>query len=321
MFSQLRTYLEYGISKRATLNLLPDGSVRVSVPVSPFATTPWQPGQHIFLRFLAFGTHAITAHPFTICSLPESGEMIFFVRPRGGITARLAAFAAKKPNSSVRVLLDGPYGGMQNRRLSMFDKNILIAGGSGAGFLLPLIEDVFRRQENSENDTSEKSSQVKSLLGRKMHVVVATRDEATHKWFKQEVNNIVSKYDNTPTLQVELHVTGYARQMVNGAISQGHSEEELQIVRLDKDVILEKDELIIANPSGAVTFKDRPDLTSIIQQATIGDAGGRSVGIAVCGPPSMLYDVRNAAAAAQARVWNGEIGMQDVYLHMEHFGW
>ena len=44
-----------------------------------------------------------------------------------------------------------------------------------------------------------------------------------------------------------------------------------------------------------------------------------SLGIAVCGPSGMLFDVRNAAASAQVDILRR--GGGEVWLYQEHFGW
>ena len=65
------------------------------------------------------------------------------------------------------------------------------------------------------------------------------------------------------------------------------------------------------------TIMGRPDTRAVVAQAVEGFNG--EVGIAVCGPESMLFDVRNAVAGAQEKVGLG--GLTEVYLYSEHFGW
>lgn len=62
----------------------------------------------------------------------------------------------------------------------------------------------------------------------------------------------------------------------------------------------------------------RPDIRAVIREAT--DRPG-SVGVAACGPDSLLYDVRNAAAEAQLRILKERSPASEVYLHSECFGW
>ena len=136
---QLRIYFEHGINNHGAITLTPNGFVCVKVPTKAV----WHVGQHFFVRFMTLGIHAASIHPFTACSLPsqtsEESELVFYIRPRGGLTSRLARQAATRPGSSVRVLLDGPYGGISIEKIQQSQRQIVIAGGSGAGWVLPML--------------------------------------------------------------------------------------------------------------------------------------------------------------------------------------
>ncbi|KAI5892188.1 uncharacterized protein SCHCODRAFT_02501851 [Schizophyllum commune H4-8] len=93
------------------------------------------PGQHVFLRFLGAGVHSLTSHPFTIAGLREADgstlrELEVVFRVHGGTTAALAARAAGKVGLGMRVLVDGPYGGV-HVTLAAYNRVLLLAGGSG----------------------------------------------------------------------------------------------------------------------------------------------------------------------------------------------
>ncbi|KAL1690600.1 hypothetical protein GGG16DRAFT_55264 [Schizophyllum commune] len=100
-------------------------------------------GQHVFLRFLGAGVHSLTSHPFTIAGVrdaegsgirdkdkADSRELEVVFRVHVGTTAALAARAAGKVGLSMRVLVDGPYGGVPVT-LAAYDRVLLLAGGSG----------------------------------------------------------------------------------------------------------------------------------------------------------------------------------------------
>lgn len=114
LHGQIRILLEHGLGQRAELALMPNGFIRVSISTS----STWTVGQHFFVRFLSPGAQAWTTHPFTACSLPkmscltdsQESELVFYIRPQGGFTFRLAHIAEAHPNKKMRVLLDGPYG-------------------------------------------------------------------------------------------------------------------------------------------------------------------------------------------------------------------
>ena len=67
-----------------------------------------------------------------------------------------------------------------------------------------------------------------------------------------------------------------------------------------------------------VSRMGRPDVPNVVREETM--EPGTTVGIAVCGPKDILFDARNAAAAAQMKILRGD-GAKEVYLHSEHFEW
>ncbi|KAJ5502629.1 Riboflavin synthase-like beta-barrel [Penicillium fimorum] len=108
----------------------------------------WQPGQHVFLT--CHTVVPLQCHPFTIASIPEDNKMKFFIRAENGGTRRFFRYASKRDNllgdehvtgiSSATVFIEGPYGSI--RPLRQFDSVILLAGGMGATFTIPLLRDV-----------------------------------------------------------------------------------------------------------------------------------------------------------------------------------
>lgn len=115
---------------KATFELLPDEMVKVVIP--SHASMTWKPGQHFFLKF---SPRLLSSHPFTCTSLPsesKDGKVLeFYVRVRGGMTAKLAKMAASGGGiKSARAVVDGPYGGLE-RSLRTYDRVLLLAGGSG----------------------------------------------------------------------------------------------------------------------------------------------------------------------------------------------
>ncbi|KAL7925673.1 ferric reductase like transmembrane component domain-containing protein [Trichoderma austrokoningii] len=142
VYPWLRTCFRYGINSKAQIVAQDNGFVRMTIPVN----FHWRPGQHCFLRFTSFGLfHAISAHPFTICSSPsekpgEQSQLTFYIRPEKGFTAKLYQYALDQPGGSIPLLVDGPYGGINMQRYQHSDHVLVVAGGSGAGWCLPFIE-------------------------------------------------------------------------------------------------------------------------------------------------------------------------------------
>lgn len=307
----MKTYFDHGIRRRATLTLLSDTCLRVDIPVGPF--TLWRPGQHMFLRFVTLGFHAFTAHPFTVCSLPDADRLIgeprsvmtFYVKPRGGFTGRLAAAAASGGNNgngsslSVPVLLEGAYGGPQGRPLTGYDRALVVACGSGAGFSLPFVMEWARAAARAAENRGEKAPR------RKMTVVIATRDSRLLQWYETALAEFLDQQ------HLELP-EGVVEVLVYQTSKDGEMDG-----RSDDD-----DKSAPASPVrnlGTRVFSGRPDLAAMVREVTLESNG--SVGMAACGPTAVLEDVRREAAEAELRIVRSGPGAREVYLYSEVFGW
>ncbi|TDZ29640.1 Ferric/cupric reductase transmembrane component 7 [Colletotrichum spinosum] len=306
-YTLFRTFMEHGVS-RARLTMATPDSLVVEIETS----TRWTPGQHVYLRFLACGPHALTAHPFTIASVPQKGQhscMVFYIKPRGGITGRLAKMAGRSPGVTVPVLLDGPYGGVTSRWFRGFDRTLIVAGGSGAGFSLPLIEDFLR----SRADISEKA---------KLRVVVASRDPRFREWYSRALDDLLTQVgradDKTNRVSVQIHETHdeLVEQM------QASNEEAGQLGKeaneSSTDVSAERRAISLHGQIVVESFVGRPSAETIAQAVTQ-EPG--TVGMVVCGPSSMVFDLRQAAAAAQKRIVRGEAGVSEVWFYNESFSY
>ena len=279
--------------------------------ISIDTTTEWTAGQHIYLRFLTQGFHALTAHPFTICSLNGASEngrnqMVFYVKTLGGLTARLGKLAEKIPGVSVPVLLDGPYGGMQNRWFRGFDHTVLIGGGAGAGFTLALAEHFLTQ------------SQRRPTRSGKMTLVVSSRDPGLRQWYLEALAHKIAKLEKDDTsavqgasLSVRIHETG--------SFEPGTEDSERSSVPDKAATTQEKtSESSYGGPKAVnpEVFQGRPDLPTLCREAVASEG---SVGLVVCGPGSMVHDVGRVAASAQGKIIKGGAGASEVFFHKESF--
>ncbi|KAI1084469.1 putative FRE ferric reductase-like transmembrane component [Whalleya microplaca] len=306
LYPQIRTYFEYGLSHRARFVMVSDLALKVTIPME----TQWRPGQHVFLRFVHLGLHALTAHPFTICSIPVRrgsaghSKLVFYVQPRGGLTGRLAKAAAKQPGFSVPVLIDGPYGGVKGKPLGTYDHSLVIACGTGAGLSLPFAMQALLRS----------AQQASTQPSHKIHLVIATRDTQLVRWYGEalleymEENGIETFPEN---ILISVYQTGSHRPKSNSASSDPEGPSEKHGGDLKTTNTTEVESLPISVMSG------RPDIASIIRETTL--QPGVSVGIAVCGPGEVLKIVQDEAAAAQLRILSSKPGAREVYLHSEVF--
>ena len=272
---------------------------------------------------------------------PEKpSEITFYIRHRGGFTAKLHDYAIRRPGVQVPVLVDGPYGGIDNQKYSSCDRLIVAAGGSGAGWMLPFVEQFLRYhslnvvqqpvvEEIIETKQASDEPVRQQILGgpRSLRVILATRDVATRSWFHTTLNNLLLDYKTpgTPSnLSVEVHLTGEAERIVQtsaksdsgldrsdssslgGVTAENHAGEHS---KFDTDNVAGEE------------VRGRPDLPSIIREEGAAAAStGQTVGVFLCGPLTMQDDVRNAVAKENLGILkNPRSG--GMYLHLEHFSW
>jgi ferredoxin-NADP reductase len=305
----------------------------------------WTPGQHCFLRFTSFGLQAFSSHPFTICSLPaikdeEKSELVFYIRHSHGLTQKLYDYAQKHPGSAVSVLVDGPYGGINMQRFNEADRLLVVAGGSGAGWIFSFLE-LFCRQRSAApyNDTateahgeSDQAERATMSPHQSLRIVLATRDIASRTWFLSTVNELLARCSTAleaPAISIEVHLTGEAERATSVPRLGVESKE------VPDPEISTKPSSSSSSSSGNIDFapkseiqvapsKDlpgRPDLPSLVKnEGETAAESGSALSVYVCGPGDMLNDVRNAVAQENVGILRGGRG-SSVYLHSEHFSW
>ncbi|KAJ5708207.1 Riboflavin synthase-like beta-barrel [Penicillium malachiteum] len=319
--SFVRTYLINGLHT-ATLEVIPNGLIRVAVPTA----MNWTPGQHVFVRFLTSDLHLLTVHPFTIssvCKNPDetgkASELIFYIKPRGGVTGRLAAIATKNPGCSKKILIEGPYGGVSAHHMAHFDTILVIAGGSGGGFSLAMVDEALRLSALESKDIVPGHDDRRNL-----QVVFSTRDTEMADWYVAEIE---SRLSYSTTLSPDLD-SGYETSVSVHVTSRVNSASSSPAIGFEKDTSkLPPTEITTTGTFSLNVHRNaRPEISGLIARtvAMSGSQGkyvGRKqrIGVLVCGPASMIHDTRNAAALAQTRVLGGEV--EELYLHSEPFAW
>ncbi|KAK4634831.1 Ferric/cupric reductase transmembrane component 7 [Fulvia fulva] len=323
---QLRIYVEHGIGHRATISVAANGFVRVSVPTK----ARWRAGQHFFVRFM--GLHVWATHPFSACSLPArasfnisvESKLVFYIRPQKGFTARLARYAETHLESQTRVLLDGPYGGVDMQKIVSCQRSVVIAGGSGAGWVLPLVIAFLRNLQLQSIENPQRPS---------LRVILVTRDKATQTWFEKAVADEIAACPvdslTAADYSIELYYTGTTEDeqypRLTGQLQKNFDDPE-------KAPVIEgvpKSELesssrssrsdVLAKPINVRRHDGRPDLSAIIAQEGDAQRVDSALGVFVCGPASMQSGATNAVAREQLRIMKD--GSREMYFHCEHFSW
>jgi ferric-chelate reductase len=127
---------------QATVDLINDDTIRLTIK----RNMTWKAGQHAYVLLPSVSTLPTEAHPFSISTIagsldgsdgPAEKEITFLVRTRGGFTQRMRAQAQRQGKFDVPAYIDGPYGCPPD--LSSFDTSILVCGGSGVSYTLPLL--------------------------------------------------------------------------------------------------------------------------------------------------------------------------------------
>jgi len=333
IYPWLRTAFEYGFTQKAHIHLEDNGFIRLTIPTN----MKWGPGQHCFLRFTSFGLQSFSSHPFTICSLPsiradETSALVFYIRHQGGLTKKLYEYAQQHPGAGTPVLVDGPYGGVNMQKHDKGGRLLVVAGGSGAGWMLPLIELFIRRRSNEQVPESTIGDNEKQISENGVHathpgplslrVILATRDTNSRIWFLRTVGELLTGYSATHTsteLDVQVHLTGDAEQLAGvstkmaGVVvspASASSSDNIEVQTGDEKASVPGKEL-----------GGRPSLPSIIhEEALMATDGEHSLSVFVCGPETMQNDVRNAVAKENLSILKGSKS-GGVYLHSEHFSW
>lgn len=301
LYSQCKTYFEHGLRHKARLVPESDDTLRIMIDTR----MEWGPDQHVFLRFITCGMHALTAHPFTICSVPQrdgQNQLVFYVKARGGLTGRLMALARKNPEIQIPVLIDGPYGGIPAGRVGEFDRNIVIGGGAGAGTTLSLIENFIRFTPVQ--------------AGPEMKVIIATREPGMRAWYIQALEDLAMRQpQEKPVASLSIHIH---ETFTENAVEQIGTNIKTESGNGTESIHSKESSPSTTELFNIQLFTGRPDLPAAIQQ--MAGQEGVSVGVVVCGPASMIYDVREAASVAQRDILSGKSGCaRELWLHSEKF--
>lgn len=177
---------------KATFHPLPDRAVRVCIADPPFK---WGPGQHTLLALP--GLTGLQSHPFSITSLPEDRSLDFVIRAQAGATQKLFSHATSAlppvSDEARTAIVDGPYGRV--REMEQFDTVVLIAGGTGACFVTPLLRDLVRRRKEGL-----------PLVTKRVRLVWVVKGRGQISWFAKELGEASDSIKGMVDFVVEMSV-------------------------------------------------------------------------------------------------------------------
>ncbi|KAK2791573.1 hypothetical protein FQN52_004764 [Onygenales sp. PD_12] len=209
-------------ANRATFTPLDGNVTRVTVP-NPVIS--WKPGQHVFLS--CHGLVPLQSHPLSIASIPTDNKLEFLVRAHNGGTKKFFAHASKHhsilgegspSSSSVKLVgIEGPYGRI--RRLRQFDSVVLLAGGMGVSYTMPLMRDIVEGWKNECLGTSRPRRKLPLLsspeysLTNRIRFVWVIRARCQLGWFVAQLQSAVQDMDacrqRNPEFNKELEISIY----------------------------------------------------------------------------------------------------------------
>lgn len=208
-------------ANRANFIPLSGGVTKITI-LNPSFT--WKPGCHIFL-----GCHSLApfqSHPFTIASIPADGALELFVRAEKGATRRFFKYASEqaslvsdadnsRPAAGKMVTIEGPYGTI--RDLRQFDSVVLIAGGIGATYTVPLLRDIIHGWKIAcsiapSGDSTDRNLKT-NIVTRNIRFIWIVKSRTQLTWFGKELRTAVYDLERCraqkPETQVKLGISVY----------------------------------------------------------------------------------------------------------------
>ena len=279
------------ISRVAGTNL-----TKIKMPFSNSTSTTWTPGQHVYLQLPS--ANSLRTNPFTVASLPAAdGHITLVARILKGNTVDLASIAGngseKEKTVPFRANLEGPYGASTRLPdLTQFDRVLLIAGGIGATFIVPIWRHTLRTRNNAVT---------LSPFSASVRFVWAVRSLEETSWALPVAEASSSKPAASHD-EADIYVTG-----ANVGNTDGTSVELAKQNGTDASVAPQPKDL---SESGFTVRYSRPDMRELIDAAFSGPV--ERVAVLICGPPGMGKQVRREVGRWVQRG-------KEVFWHNEDF--
>ncbi|CAH0043425.1 unnamed protein product [Clonostachys solani] len=259
------------INNQVVMYPLPGGATRLLLrkPSSQFA----RPGSHCFLWIPQVSI--CQNHPFTIVSNDDEGLELLMKR-REGFTQRVNDLALRNPGRVAWVSIDGPYGSLPD--INIYDKLVLIAGGSGGAFTFGLMNYYFNCPKRTLVQSIDFIWAVKSTeCGSSIKVTIyITSEESTL------CDDSGPKFIPNDT-QSGLHT-----------ISQHMVAPDYGTREYDRPEVLGSESTIKAITNNASIIYGKLCTTVLIHDAMRAVRSQDRVLVAACGPASLTSDLRDS---------------------------
>ncbi|TAQ87599.1 hypothetical protein B7494_g4053 [Chlorociboria aeruginascens] len=262
--------------------------LQIVMPPKKIERTRAAPGQHVYLSIPPDKTsiHDLLFNPFTIVSV-SSQEITLVLRALDGPTTKALDSLAKFSKARPPINIEGPYGVSQRfpNLAADYDRILLVAGGVGATFTLPIYR-YLREQLETEAKSPDRLTHIWSM-----------RSAAESSWAANldcEEENLLEDDEN-----IKIFITRGIND--NATYEERGGSIELEDLQAVQEPV---------NPSGG---RGRPDLKKIAEEVFRGGIEER-VAVLVCGPKGMAKELR-AHVGKYVQVG------REVWWHNEAFGW
>lgn len=313
--------------------------IRIPLPADSSALS-WKPGQHMYLSrpwgrgkapsFYQQWLMTTKTNPFTIASIPtKDKELLLVARTLSGNTKYLANLARSlaQGSSGVQMIptaggdipilpfaLEGPYGASTRLPdLSIYDHVLLVAGGVGATFIMPIYRSIVELQDPRP-------------AGTQIRCIWAVQKLADTQWAPPASTSIDGGPDNDKAASadgehfsqaqnaVEVFVTrpsGPNLQIHNPADTFVVDSDDEGIEMTENEQLLSREEQMEKPRKGMVVRSGRPNLGEIVDEVF---SKSTRTAVICCGPKRLTEDLKR-----RVEVWVKQ--GRDVFWWDETFGW
>lgn len=271
-----------GITCSATIQALPGGVTQVTINNSRLRN--WAPGQFVLLSLPKIGL--LQSHPFTIASVPSRNDpyLKFLIREKNGFTKNLLEKAKTSAEKEFMAFVDGPYG--DSSSILDLDRVVLIAGGVGASYTIPVFLDLAKKSSRRTIDIT---------------FIWIVREDSHISWFVNEINEALSFID-------KINVHAYI--FVTSSSTSASADLELKTKENMSPPNFGLSEAVTVSPG-------RPGWSELLSEVKY---AAEETGIIVSGPSDMTVEVTNLVSNINL-VRAREGPSSTVHLHVENFNY
>lgn len=335
--------------------------LKLVIPVSASKIRRFQqaPGQHVYLSIppesiakeRASVVHDMLFNPFTVASVnTATSDITLVLRTLNGPTTTALNHLTKLSKAYPPLNIEGPYGSSRHfpNFAAEFDRVLLVAGGVGASFILPIYNHI---QETLHQEAMSPSQ---------LHLIWSMRDSAEAGWLEDKLtspteeefqdrsqgasrdNERVKSSNPSPTAKGFAKSLKSGHQQSNSASKHQHQKQRLfeapedsnarvfvtgryrdrrygagTNVPSDGSVELEELDGGKNNEDASDIFhkveRTRPDLARIVD-SVFAHGNEERVAVLICGPEGMAEELKKEVGR-----WIGR--GRDVWFWNEAFGW